>query len=70
MPGRSVTSVFGLFRIAPLFAVHRHTREIADVLVGAGELVEEGRLAAVLVARQRKGKGRAVGQRVLALLVW
>ena len=48
-------------------AVHRHTREIADVLVGAGELVEEGRLAAVLVARQRKGKGRAVGQRVLAL---
>ena len=48
-------------------AVHRHAREIADVLVGAGELVEEGRLAAVLVARQCKGKGRAVGQRVLAL---
>ena len=48
-------------------AVHRHAREIADVLVGAGELVEEGRLAAVLVARQRKGKGGAVGQRVLAL---
>ena len=34
------------------------------MLVGAGELVEQGGLAAVLVARQRKGDGCARGQRV------
>ena len=28
-----------------------------DVLVGTGELVEQGGLTAVLVARQRKGQG-------------
>ena len=37
------------------------------MLVGAGELVEQGRLAAVLVARQRKGQGLALRQGMLAL---
>ena len=49
-------------------AVHRHTRKVADVLVGAGELVEQGSLAAVLVARQRKGQGLILRQGMLPLL--
>ena len=49
-------------------AVHRHTRKVAHVLVGAGELVEQGGLAAVLVARQRKGQGLILRQGMLALL--
>ena len=65
MPGRSVTSVVP-DRTA--LAVHRHAREIAHVLVGAGELVEQGGLAAVLVARQRKGQGLILRQGMLALL--
>ena len=67
MPGRSVTSVSGWSLMAPSLAVHRHAGEIAHVLVGAGELVEQGGLAAVLVARQCKGQGLAVGQGTLAL---
>ena len=35
-----------------VLALHRHAREVADMLVGAGQLVKERRLAAVLVARQ------------------
>ena len=35
-----------------VLAVHRDPREVAHMLVGTGELVEEGGLAAVLVARQ------------------
>ena len=38
------------------FPVHRDAREIAHVLVGTGELVEKGRLPAVLVTRQGKGQ--------------
>ena len=47
--------------------VHRDAGEVAHMLVGAGELVEQGRLAAVLVARQRKGQGLALRQGMLAL---
>ena len=49
------------------FAIHRHAREIAHMLVGAGELIEQGRLAAVLVSGQCKGESRAVRQGVLSL---
>ena len=49
-------------------AVHRHARKVAHVLVGAGELVEQGSLAAVLVARQRKGQGLILRQGMLPLL--
>ena len=49
-------------------AVHRHTRKVADVLVGTGELVEQGGLAAVLVARQRKGQGLILRQGMFPLL--
>ena len=38
------------------------------MLVGAGELVEQGSLAAVLVARQRKGQGLILRQGMLPLL--
>ena len=37
------------------------------MLVGAGELVKQGGLAAVLVARQRKGEGLTLGQGILPL---
>ena len=49
-------------------AVHRHAREVAHVLVGTGELVEQGGLTAVLVARQRKGQGLILRQGMLPLL--
>ena len=48
-------------------AVHRHAREIAYMLVGTGELVEQGGLTAVLVASQRKGEGPVLGQGILPL---
>ena len=65
MPGRSAT-------VQPLygpgcrrsFLVHRHAGEVAHVLVGAGELVEQRGLAAVLVARPgRTSRGVALRQR-------
>ena len=46
--------------------VHGHAGEIADVLIGAGELVEEGRLAAVLIAGKGKGERRSFGQGMFA----
>ena len=46
-------------------AVHRHARKVAHVLVGAGELIEQGGLAAVLVAGQRKGQCLVFRQGVL-----
>ena len=49
-------------------AVHRHARKVTDVLVGTGELVEQGGLTAVLVARQRKGQGLILRQGMLPLL--
>ena len=45
-----------------VLAVHRDAGEVAHVLVGARELVEEGRLAAVLVADQGVGQRSIVGQ--------
>ena len=46
-----------------VLAVDRDAREVADVLVRAGELVEKRRLAAVLVAREREAQRHAAGQR-------
>ena len=54
-------------RVTPdhaVLAVHRDTGEIAYMLVGAGQLVEQGRFAAVLVARQSKGQRLAFGDSV------
>ena len=45
-----------------VLAVHRDAGEVADMLVGSGQLVEERRLAAVLVADQGKGEHRPVGE--------
>ena len=59
MPGRSVTRVL---------AAHRHAGEVADVLIGAGELVEERRLAAVLLAGQGERQDRILRERVFVLL--
>ena len=49
-------------------AVDRDAGEVADVLIGAGELVEERRLAAVLVAYEREGEHRVVRERIAAAL--
>ena len=49
-----------------VLAVDRHTREIAHVLFGARQLVEQRCLAAVLVADQRKRQHGALGQRIAA----
>ena len=48
--------------------VHGDAREVAHVLVGAGELVEQGGLPRVLVAHQSEGKGGALGERVAVAL--
>ena len=45
-----------------LLPVDSDAREVADVLVCACELVEQRGLAAVLVAGERKGDRRALGQ--------
>ena len=52
-----------------VLAVDGHAGEIADVLVGARELVKQRRLAAVLVADERKGQLRPFGKR-LARPLW
>ena len=51
-----------------VLAVHGHAREIAYVLVGSGQDVEERGLAAVLLAGKRKRELGALGQRVLVVL--
>ena len=51
-----------------VFTVHRHAREISHMLAGSGELVEQRRLSAVLVARQGEGQHRALRQGMLRLL--
>ena len=43
-----------------VLAVDRDAREVADVLVRAGQAVEQRGLAAVLVAGKRKGDGLAL----------
>ena len=45
-----------------LLLVDSDAREVADVLICACELVEQRGLAAVLVAGERKGDRRALGQ--------
>ena len=49
-------------------AVDGHAGEVADVLIGAGQLIEQRRLAAVLVPRERKGQLRALFERGFGLL--
>ena len=45
-----------------VLAIYGHARKIADMLVGTGELVEQGRLTAILIACQRKGERRPLRQ--------
>ena len=52
-----------------VLTVDRDAGEVAHMLVGPGELVEQRRLAAVLVAGERERDRRAVGQRRLGRLV-
>ena len=52
-----------------VLALHRHTGEVAHMLVGAGELVEERRLAAVLVADEAKGDGLSRGNELCDILL-
>ena len=49
--------------------VNRDAGEIADMLVGTGELVEQGSFAAVLVSGQRKGQWLALGDGVPLFMV-
>ena len=54
-----------------VLAVHRHTGKVADVLVGAGKLVEKCRFTAVLVAGQGKAQRAALGnlRTILAVMI-
>ena len=52
-----------------VLAVHSDTREVADVLVGAGELIKERGLAAVLLSCKGKGERGALGKRTLGIVV-
>ena len=56
-----------VFDLAAL-PVHGDPGEIAHMLVGAGELVEQGGLSAVLVACQGKGQLGSLGQGILIRL--
>ncbi len=58
----------GLAADHAVLPVDGHAGEIADVLVGAGELVKERGLAAVLVADQRERERRPLRERVAAAL--
>ena len=58
----------GVLADRSVLSVHCNAGEIADVLVGAGELVEQGGLAAVLIAHEGKGQGRPLRERVAASL--
>ena len=48
-----------------VFSVHGHTWEVSHVLIGAGKLIEERRLAAVLVAHEGESEGLALRKRRL-----
>ena len=50
------------------FSVHRHTGKIAHMLVGACQLIEQGGLAAVLVAGKSKGQLCSLRQRIFIRL--
>ena len=45
-----------------VLSVHGNSREVAYPLVGAGQLVEERGLTAVLVAHKRKGQDGIIGK--------
>ena len=51
-----------------VLAAYRHAGEVAHMLVGTGELIEERGLAAVLLAGKGESQDRVLGQRVLILL--
>ena len=51
-----------------ILPVHGDAGEVAHMLVGTGQLVEQGGLAAVLIAYQGKGQRRAVRQGIAATL--
>ena len=57
---------FGMVADGAVFPVHGDPREIAHVLVGTGELVEESGFAAVLVACQGEGQRTLPDDRLLA----
>ena len=44
--------------------VHRDAGKVAHVLIGAGQLVEKGGFAAVLIAHQGKGQRGSIGKRI------
>ena len=51
-----------------ILAVDRNAREVSDMLIRTGQLIEQCCLAAVLVAHQRKRQQRSFRQRVAASL--
>ena len=53
---------------AAAFLIHRHPREIAHMLVGAGQLVKKRSLAAVLIPCQGKGQHLVIRQGIFPLL--
>ena len=46
-----------------VLAVNRDTRKISHMLIGAGQLIEQRRLAAVLVSHECKGENRSLRKR-------
>ena len=54
----------GLTPDYPVLTIYRNTGKIPDVLIGTGQLVEQGRLAAVLVSDQSKCKQRIIWKRI------
>ena len=58
-----------MFPDGTALAVHRHARKVAHMLVGAGELVEQRGLSAVLIPHQGKGQGLSLRQRIFLLPV-
>ena len=54
----------GVIANLSVLAINRHAGEVADVLVRAGQTVEERGLAAVLVAGEREGEGLALRHRL------
>ena len=53
-----------MFSYGSAFLIYRYTRKISHVLVRARKLVEKGRLAAVLISCQCKGKLGSLRQRI------
>ena len=49
-----------------VFPINGDAREIADMLIRAGQLVEQSGFAAVLVADKSEGQGRAFRERIAA----